>query len=1430
MAATDKTYRPQKTLDIVFAVSCVLMLLSIFWMFEQDYNRDFKKVQREFRDVETALSERSMLEKLPEVQNVVAAADRVTEARKSLKAIKDANASKLRSDYAEKAKAEANYQGIKANYDSERSLYDIDVDDRDQAASPGVAATAQAAARKRQGQVDKLANDLQAAQDALDKINGKLKGELATQDAAEKELGKAEEELKGIAGKFDLAAKITAEKTWKIGDSIRNLPVIDGFASPTRIQQYTLAEYPIDYSFKYVTRYDRCTTCHLGIDRPAFERSTLQHLVEDPAGEALQEKLKTARDLLLDRASNDRKLGLDPKETLGFDPNNIPKTVRGVSMTPGQISQFCAHPRLDLFVEENSPHHSEKFGCTSCHAGQGSATEFVLAAHTPNTADQQKEWIQKKGWEESHNWDYPMLSKRFIESTCLKCHHQVTDLVRYGSKLEAPKLIRGYNLVRESGCFGCHDISGLKNGKEVGPDLRLEMSPSLEDYSPGERAKIMADTENPPGMMRKVGPSLYRITEKTNQQWVRRWIDSPRGFRPTTKMPHFYGLSNNSPDVLPADQKEFPNAEIHSISHYLFRESNDYLNNSDRYRGALKDQIKNLEEKKKTGLMSDSEGKLLEELIHRLGKDAKPLTKIHDTESDKEDDLPPVPQDQKGKDDQITRGRKLFTERGCLACHHHESAPVPGDANFAPDLSRVAAKIAPERGDNPHKALLWLTQWVFDPKNHHPRTRMPVTHLTVQEAEDVASWLLSQPANGWDMNQDLPAPSSQALANLAKVYLLKAPGMTRLEAEAILAPGEAGKRRGITDIESVAKDADERELAGPLDDNKLKWYIGRKAINRLGCFGCHEIPGFAASKPIGTQLNDWGKKDPERLAFEDVVAFANQHYRPVEHMTDEAGHGIAAENGKPAYEEYFLDALEHHQRDGFLHQKLSEPRSYDFNRERAWDDRLRMPQFKFARGHGKPKEGESQEQFEAREEAEAREAVMTFVLGLVAEPVPAKYLYDPSPDKLAEIKGRQVLEKYNCIGCHQVRPAVYELAKTPALIKKLEELHDNAINSQAYKGDYHTRDFLEHNAWTGVASPLPDRLVLYGLPAPLQDLAPGNIYVRLTQALQFKDSAQKQRDIPAGESIELAKVDVIPSPSPSETFGGDFTNLIVRSKYLDQADPLKYHTDANGENADARAALPPPLLREGEKTQPGWLFQFLRHPFLIRPMTVLRMPRFNMSDEEAMDLVNYFNAADRINNPGIGLSYPYPPPPAQKLEGFWQDHTHAYFNVLKQQNLVQKREAEFKPLWDALLAEEKVRATPKPKNEQALQQDWQNREAYAVDAYRLLASNDRCLNCHPVGPLPPKQDIGPRLDLATERLRPEWLLRWIGSPQRMLIYPAGNNPMPGNFNNSGQQPVWPDFAGTMFDQVVAVRDALVDYPRVSAIPMNRVYRPATGGK
>src|SRR5258708_2888177 len=85
MAATDQNYRQQKTLDIVFAVSSILMLLSIFWMLWDDYNREFKHVQRKFRDVEDEIFLRAMLDKMPDTEHI----DAIKEAYKMLEAAKD---------------------------------------------------------------------------------------------------------------------------------------------------------------------------------------------------------------------------------------------------------------------------------------------------------------------------------------------------------------------------------------------------------------------------------------------------------------------------------------------------------------------------------------------------------------------------------------------------------------------------------------------------------------------------------------------------------------------------------------------------------------------------------------------------------------------------------------------------------------------------------------------------------------------------------------------------------------------------------------------------------------------------------------------------------------------------------------------------------------------------------------------------------------------------------------------------------------------------------------------------------------------------------------------------------------------------------------------------------------------------------------------
>ena len=227
------------------------------------------------------------------------------------------------------------------------------------------------------------------------------------------------------------------------------------------------------------------------------------------------------------------------------------------------------------------------------------------------------------------------------------------------------------------------------------------------------------------------------------------------------------------------------------------------------------------------------------------------------------------------------------------------------EANFGPNLSRVAAKLKPEFGD-PNDHRRWLVQWLLNPNIHHPRTRMPITQLHVEEAVAIADWLLSQKVTDWDQ-ADPEKPTTAELVKLARVYLAKAPGMTRVDLDKFLPEGkESWPGISFERLAPMPRDAEEHRLAeGQVNDDNLKWYIAKKSITRMGCYGCHDLPGFEQSKPIGVALNDWGKKDVERLAFEDAEAFVKDHFNIVDSRDDakdktQTRSGVEAGQGRQA--------------------------------------------------------------------------------------------------------------------------------------------------------------------------------------------------------------------------------------------------------------------------------------------------------------------------------------------------------------------------------------------------------------------------------------------------------------------------------------------------------------------------------------------------
>src|SRR5262249_906017 len=140
--------------------------------------------------------------------------------------------------------------------------------------------------------------------------------------------------------------------------------------------------------------------------------------------------------------------------------------------------------------------------------------------------------------------------------------------------------------------------------------------------------------------------------------------------------------------------------------------------------------------------------------------------------------------------------------------------------------------------------------------------------------------------------------------------------------------------------------------------------------------------------------------------------------------------------------------------------------------------------------------------------------------------------------------------------------------------------------------------FLNHNAWVSPPSPLADRWFAYGTFPQKSEDDEGQFALFLAQALRFTGTDGKTMELPGGSFA--SRPDTGPDRlSRSPTYGGTFADLMVN--YLMKLDSQRYRKSSVGGSSDARAALPPPLLREGEKTQPEWLFQFLRNPFKVRP-------------------------------------------------------------------------------------------------------------------------------------------------------------------------------------------------------------------------------------
>jgi len=493
----------------------------------------------------------------------------------------------------------------------------------------------------------------------------------------------------------------------------------------------------------------------------------------------------------------------------------------------------------------------------------------------------------------------------------------------------------------------------------------------------------------------------------------------------------------------------------------------------------------------------------------------------------------------------------LFQVRGCLACHKHRDFPA-ADATVGPDLSNLGSKLGKATGKK------WLADWLRDPTRYSPRTRMPDCSLSGHEKTDpiadLTAYLLT--GDGWKPPAPPPLVVEADLEQLAHGYLEKT--FPRSLAEGYLKSGVP------SDVAQRAR-AGTEELAGPITTEKKLRYVGQRAIARRGCYGCHDVPGFEAASPIGPELSDWGRKPESLLAFQQV-------------------HEFAAAAAAPGADDFYLEALAGQRREGFAWQKLLSPRSFDYQKtgHRGYQEQLRMGRFHLTDAQ--------------------REAITTFVLGLVADPPAGKYVCRPEGRERTLVEGRAVIEAYRCDVCHTLAMERWlirtgregqgqvEVAGTPRL--------DAAGKPLVVEGE---EEDASGNPLPMLSFTLGEPALINGRPWPVggQDLL---VY---------------QRDL------------LLRRPA----WGGQFPRrlwpiVVARAKA------------AQSGNAEQKAWgwLPPPLAHEGANVQPAWLYQYLLNPVAIRPAAVLAMPKFNLSPSEAAKLVDYFAAASSVEYPYLALA------------------------------------------------------------------------------------------------------------------------------------------------------------------------------------------------
>ena len=589
MFNNDERYWDITLLNKWFGISSVLFMAVTIWIYVDDNDDEFKDYQREFRKLQIEVAKDQLKQ---DSLDIAAEKDSYMEAVQAEQKIFDNKRNQM--DQLEKDLKEfknrhysenMNYQSHKANVDALKYLAEAE---NAHSESDDHGSRYKDEYLKSLTKLDELRLIREETEIKISETEKNIK-------LLKSGLKKSKDNLSSYTKQYDLTenklSKLDREKMTfanKLGDVVRDLPILDFLDPYYKVNQIVVADVKYDVNFAAVPVVDRCTSCHLGIDNPDF--------VDAP-------------------------------------------------------QPYTTHPNLDLYITSSSPHPMNNFGCTSCHAGRSRGTSFVSSSHSPNSPEDKERWEEEYDWKKNHHWLTPMLPTRYTEASCFKCHSNTSDLagaekLNFGLSLvdhagcngchyNADWVSRGKagpNLKKINEKLNEDWVAKwIKNPRHFRYNTRMpaifeqpnQEDPKITAYNDVEIAGItqylfadkeidqgqdnqsfIGDAENGEKLFSSIGcmgchvaednpekaphintyknltkvqgPNLIGMGSKVSSEWLYNWLMNPQAYMPDTRMPNLRLESQQAKDLtaylLNYENKSFDDSEPHKYDDNLLDE------------------------------------------------------------------------------------------------------------------------------------------------------------------------------------------------------------------------------------------------------------------------------------------------------------------------------------------------------------------------------------------------------------------------------------------------------------------------------------------------------------------------------------------------------------------------------------------------------------------------------------------------------------------------------------------------------------------------------------------------------------------------------------------------------------------------------------------------------------------------------------------